>query len=57
MRISPTLEGTIYHRHQQRNPDGTRKWTARWLAQEYGVSRNTIKRIIAKKHEENKSAK
>jgi len=46
-RATPALQGRAIRRAQQKPSDGSTHWSCRKLAQELGVSKSTVQRILA----------
>src|SRR4051812_23500853 len=46
-RATPAVQGRVIRRAQQKPCDGSTHWSCRKLAEELGVSKSTVQRILA----------
>jgi len=46
-RATPAVQGRVIRRAQQKPSDGSTHWSCRKLAEELGVSKSTVQRILA----------
>ena len=46
-RATPSVQGRVFRRAEQKPSDGSAHWSCRKLAEELGVSKSTVQRILA----------